>query len=99
MLDEPTPDPNGADPGPATVIPRREIRDAETARALAHPVRIRIIEKLAFGGPLTATALSELIGESPANTSWHLRQLARYGFIEEAGGGSGRQRPWRVVVQ
>jgi DNA-binding transcriptional ArsR family regulator len=80
-------------------LPRHEIRDAQTARALAHPVRIKVVEQLAFRGPMTATELSELVGESPANTSWHLRQLARYGFVEEAGGGTGRQRPWRIVVQ
>jgi DNA-binding transcriptional ArsR family regulator len=80
-------------------LPRNEIKDAQTARALAHPVRIKIIEQLAFRGAMTATELSELIDESPANTSWHLRQLARYGFIEEAGGGTGRQRPWQMIVQ
>jgi DNA-binding transcriptional ArsR family regulator len=80
-------------------LPRNEIKDAQTARALAHPVRIKIIEQLAFRGAMTATQLSELIDESPANTSWHLRQLARYGFIEEAGGGTGRQRPWQMIVQ
>jgi DNA-binding transcriptional ArsR family regulator len=80
-------------------LPRNEIKDAQTARALAHPVRIKIIEQLIFRGAMTATELSELIDESPANTSWHLRQLARYGFIEEASGGTGRQRPWQMVVQ
>ncbi len=80
-------------------LPRREIRDAQTARAMSHPVRIRLVEELVFRGPMTATELAERVGESPANTSWHLRQLARYGFIEEAGGGTGRQRPWRVIVQ
>lgn len=80
-------------------LPRNEIKDAQTARALAHPVRIKIIEQLAFRGAMTATELSELIDESPANTSWHLRQLARYGFIEEAGGGTGRQRPWQMIAQ
>jgi DNA-binding transcriptional ArsR family regulator len=84
---------------PDQQLPRREIRDAQTARAMAHPLRIRLMEELAFRGPLTATELAELVGESPANSSWHLRQLAKYGFVEEAGGGTGRQRPWRVVLQ
>jgi DNA-binding IclR family transcriptional regulator len=47
--------------------------------------------------PATATQLAERVGESPANCSWHLRQLARYGFVEEAGGGTGREGPWRPV--
>jgi hypothetical protein len=37
------------------------------------------------------------IGETPNNCSFHLRQLARYGFVEEAGGGKGRARPWRLA--
>src|SRR5699024_3447200 len=46
----------------------------------------------------TATEVAERVGESPANCSWHLRQLAKYGFVTEAGGGTGRQRPWRLVT-
>lgn len=80
-------------------IPRRELRDPRALRAMAHPVRLRIMEELARVGQATATELSERLGESAANCSWHLRQLAQYGFIEEAGGGTGRQRPWKVVVQ
>ncbi|MBO0883342.1 MAG: helix-turn-helix transcriptional regulator [Mycobacterium sp.] len=49
--------------------------------------------------PLTATQLSDLVGESPANCSWHLRELARHDFVEEAGGGKGRRRPWRPVLR
>jgi hypothetical protein len=36
-----------------------------------------------------------MLGESPANCAFHLRTLAKYGFVEEAGGGKGRERPWR----
>jgi DNA-binding transcriptional ArsR family regulator len=57
------------------------------------------MEDLAALGPSTATELAERVGESPANCSWHLRLLARYGFVEEAGGGEGRRRPWRVVLR
>lgn len=76
----------------------REITDVETLRAFAHPLRLRILEAVGLHGPLTATQVAEHVGESPANCSWHLRQLARYGFVAEAGGGSGRQRPWRIVT-
>ncbi len=96
---EPETEPDGEQVTPAGQLPRRAIRDAQTARALAHPVRIKLVEQLAFRGPKTATELAELVGESPANTSWHLRQLARFHFVEEAGGGTGRQRPWRLVLQ
>jgi DNA-binding transcriptional ArsR family regulator len=77
----------------------RELRDQLALRELAHPVRLRLLEELIRLGRATATELSPLVGESPANCSWHLRQLARYGFVEEAPGGSGRQRPWKPVAQ
>ena len=73
----------------------REVSDARTFRALGHPVRLALLETLVIEGPLTATEAAEQIGESPTTCSFHLRQLARYGFVEEAGGGKGRARPWR----
>ncbi len=74
----------------------REVSDARTFRALGHPVRLALLETLVIEGPLTATQAAERIGESPTTCSFHLRQLARYGFVEEAGGGKGRARPWRL---
>jgi DNA-binding transcriptional ArsR family regulator len=76
----------------------REITDARTLRALSHPVRLALIEELTLGGALTATELGERIGETPTTCSFHLRQLAKYGFVEEAGGGKGRARPWRMTT-
>jgi predicted ArsR family transcriptional regulator len=67
-------------------------------RAITHPVRLALLEALGFEGPLTATQAGELIGEPPNTCSFHLRQLAKYGFVEEAGGGPGRNRPWRLTV-
>jgi predicted ArsR family transcriptional regulator len=69
--------------------------DPRAIRALAHPVRMALIELLAHTGTLTATQASEVLDESPANCAFHLRTLAKYGFVEEAGGGQGRERPWR----
>ena len=74
----------------------RTLADAPSLRALSHPVRLALLEAL-LGGPLTATAAGELIGESPTTCSFHLRQLARYSFVEETGGGRGRSRPWRLT--
>jgi hypothetical protein len=54
------------------------------------------MELLTVSGPLTATELADRLDETPANCSWHLRKLAEHSFVEEAGGGVGRQRPWRV---
>lgn len=68
-------------------------------RALAHPTRLQIRELLDECGPLTATELAHRTGQSPANCSFHLRTLAKYGFIEEASGGRGRTRPWRIRAQ
>jgi DNA-binding transcriptional ArsR family regulator len=66
-------------------------------RALAHPVRLAILEHLTLEGTLTATQAAERVGESPSACSFHLRQLAKYGFVEEAGRGAGRERPWRAA--
>ena len=75
----------------------RQLTDARTLRALAHPVRVALIEELVHGGAMTATELGERIGETPTTCSFHLRQLAKYRFVEEAGGGHGRSRPWRLT--
>jgi hypothetical protein len=63
---------------------------------MAHPIRLSLIGALRQEGPLTATQAGEIIGESSASCSFHLRQLARWGLVEEAGGGKGRERPWRA---
>ena len=75
----------------------RRISDADTLRALAHPTRIALLETLVIRGAMTATEASEHVGESPSSCSFHLRQLQRFGFVEEAGGGRGRSRPWRMT--
>ena len=85
-------------PNSLTKLGSRTITDARMLRALSHPVRLALLEALQ-GGPLTATQAANLIGESPTTCSFHLRQLAHYGFVEEAGGGSGRSRPWRLLVE
>lgn len=72
------------------------VTDPKAMRAVTHPVRLALLEALTFRGPLTATQAGELIEESPTTCSFHLRQLAKYGFVEEAGRGKGRARPWRV---
>jgi hypothetical protein len=77
----------------------RAITDPTVMRALAHPVRTALIELLSVLDTLTATQASELLGESPANCAFHLRTLAKYGFAEEAGGGRGRERPWKATTR
>ncbi|MDX2971333.1 helix-turn-helix domain-containing protein [Kribbella solani] len=76
--------------------PHRSLSDPRELNALAHPVRMAIVEILSIDGPLTASELAERLDETPANCSWHLRKLAQHGFVVEAEGGKGRQRPWQV---
>jgi DNA-binding transcriptional ArsR family regulator len=89
----------GGDAAPTAHAPvtRRVVSDARTMRALAHPVRLALLEAIGREGELTATHAGELLDESPGNMSWHLQTLARYGYIEETGGGKGRSRPWRIA--
>jgi predicted ArsR family transcriptional regulator len=67
-------------------------------RALTHPVRLALLEALELEGQLTATQAGEMIGEPPNTCSFHFRQLAKYGFVEEAGPAPGRSRPWRLTT-
>jgi Helix-turn-helix domain len=73
------------------------LTEAKAMRALAHPVRMALLELFNFRETLTATQASEALGESPANCAFHLRTLAKYGFVREAGGGRGRERPWALA--
>lgn len=75
------------------------LTDPRALRALAHPTRLQLVGLLRQEGPLTATQAGERLGESPASCSFHLRQLAKWGLVEEAGGGRGRERPWRATAR
>jgi DNA-binding transcriptional ArsR family regulator len=63
-------------------------------RAVAHPVRIELLRALAKE-PKTATQCAQIVGESPQSCSYHLRTLAKYGFVERAEATNGKERPWR----
>jgi predicted ArsR family transcriptional regulator len=76
----------------------RSLHGAQTLRALAHPLRLKLLELVTLRGPLTASQCAPLVGESPSSCSFHLRQLAKYGYVEEAEGGTGRNRPWQVTA-
>jgi predicted transcriptional regulator len=73
----------------------RTLTDAKAMRAIAHPTRLALLDLLGRHEQLTATEAAELVGESPTNCAFHLRTLAKYGFVEEAGAAPGRRRPWR----
>lgn len=92
MSDDP-----GRDREPPSTRPTRTIGDARSLQALAHPTRLALMEAIALAGTLTATQASEVVGESPTACAYHLRVLGRLDLIEEACGGPGRERPWRLV--
>jgi hypothetical protein len=93
--DEPATWPGGEQQPPASES--APLTDPLAMRALAHPVRVALVELLRVVDTLTATQASELLGESPANCAFHLRTLAKYGLVQEAGGGRGRERPWKAA--
>lgn len=69
-------------------------------KALAHPVRLRLLGMLRIDGPATATMLATRLGLNSGATSYHLRQLAQHGFVEEdTGRGNARDRWWRAAHQ
>lgn len=74
--------------------------DARSLRGIAHPLRMQLLNALRRGGPATASQLAVKLGESSGATSYHLRQLATHGFVEDAPEhGKGRERWWRAVDQ
>ena len=75
------------------------IQSPEALRAIAHPVRLRLYETLIAGGPATGASLAQDVPGAPGSLSYHLRQLAQHGFIEEAPelAVDGRERMWRAV--
>ncbi|MFC8920553.1 ArsR/SmtB family transcription factor [Streptomyces sp. NPDC047821] len=88
------PEPEKKDTG---AMPVRQL-DPRSLRGLAHPLRIRLLAALRHHGPATASQLAERLGESSGATSYHLRQLASHGFVEDAPErGKGRERWWRAV--
>ena len=71
---------------------------AEALKAFAHPLRMAMYTALRNDGPATASMLGRALGESSGQTSYHLRQLERHGFVEDDPGHTGgRERWWRAV--
>ncbi|MEV4230893.1 helix-turn-helix domain-containing protein [Streptomyces bobili] len=97
-------------PSPTSSVPA-ELGDLAALKALAQPRRQRILEHLTLHGPATSATLARALGLNTGSTSYHLRELARYGFVEETDGeetdgeeGQARSSPsqhrerwWRVV--
>jgi DNA-binding transcriptional ArsR family regulator len=75
----------------------KRLTDPRTMRALAHPLRLKLLGLLRVEGPQTATSLAGMVGESVPLVSYHLRQLAEHGFIEPdpERARDNRERWWR----
>ncbi len=77
-----------------------EITDPQAMRALAHPVRLAILDHLHRNGPATATELAPDVGATPSVTSWHLRHLAAFGLVRDSEPGPDRRsRRWEAVAR
>jgi DNA-binding transcriptional ArsR family regulator len=74
------------------------VTDSRALHALAHPTRVALLDHLLAVGARTASQCAEAVGESASSCSWHMRQLARFGFVERAESADGRERPWRATA-
>src|SRR6201986_3317444 len=77
---------------------RRQSTEPEALAALAHPVRLDLINYLMASGPATASTCARAVGDTPSNCSYHLRVLAQVGLGVEAESGDGRERPWQALI-
>jgi hypothetical protein len=75
-----------------------QARPGRPASALGHPLRAALLDLLAKHAMLTSTQAARELGESSGACSFHLRQLARFGVVEEVPGDWGRARPWRLAA-
>jgi DNA-binding transcriptional ArsR family regulator len=77
--------------------PAVRLNDARALRAYAHPTRAALLSLLRIHGALTATEAGALLGQSSGSTSFHLRQLEKYGLVEPVPGVPGRAKPWQAT--
>jgi DNA-binding transcriptional ArsR family regulator len=77
---------------------RRTISDPRALTALAHPVRLALLNHLMAFGPRTASQCADVVDATPSNCSYHLRHLARFGLVEPVEAEDGRERPWRATA-
>jgi DNA-binding transcriptional ArsR family regulator len=77
---------------------RLRISDPKALRALAHPLRLDLLDRLMSFGEQTAAQCAQAIGSTASNCSYHLRALARVGLVEAGSSSDGRERPWRATA-
>lgn len=85
---------------PPPHLPERRLRisDPRALRALAHPLRLALLDRLMAFGEQTAAQCADAVGSTASNCSYHLRILARVGLVEPGESGDGRERPWRPTA-
>ena len=76
-----------------------ELTDPRAMRALAHPVRLGILELLHLNGTANATECAREIGESPQACSYHLRALAKWGFVRQVETDDARETRWEAAAR
>ncbi|MFT4084911.1 MAG: helix-turn-helix domain-containing protein [Nocardioides sp.] len=83
---------------PKTHEPVSKTHDPRVLRAIAHPTRARILAELFASGSLRAADLATELGIPANQASFHLRQLAKYGLVEEdpEAARDRRDRVWRL---
>ena len=85
-------------PEPREALLPTRVVDLAGLKALAHPLRVKIVDTLSTYGSFTASGLGERLGESSGAMSYHLRQLEKHSFVREVEGkGTGRERWWERV--
>lgn len=80
---------------------RVQITDVRALSALAHPVRLALLNHLMAVGPQTASQCAPVVGATASNCSYHLRHLARFGLVEPAeslAAEDGRERRWQSTA-
>ena len=77
---------------------RRRVSQPDEVEALAHPLRLDLINHLMAVGPATASECARAVGDTPSNCSYHLRVLARSGLVSSGESTDGRERPWQAAV-
>ncbi|MEN2736963.1 helix-turn-helix domain-containing protein [Microbacterium sp. X-17] len=77
---------------------RRTVTDPRALRALAHPLRLALLDHLMSFGASTASDCAEAVGSTPSNCSYHLRALAKFGLVERVEAEDGRERPWQSTA-
>ncbi|MER7334603.1 MULTISPECIES: helix-turn-helix domain-containing protein [unclassified Micromonospora] len=71
-----------------------ELTAPQALRALAHPVRLALLDRLQRHGPATATQLAPYVGATPSVVSWHLRHLASFGLVTDWDGATSKRERW-----